>query len=140
MVEYLKFRYLTPREGTETRDSFILKHFNFRSDALFPARGRKQSGSFSCACCGACSDTSFPARGRKLLVCISIFVIVNRSDALLPVRGRKLLQYYLLQRINLLFRYLNPREGTEASKEHFNCDFLNVQIPHSPQGAKKAQP
>ena len=83
-------------------------------------------------------DTLFPERGRKPVPTGRQSHSANRSDTLLPERGRKPTFCHSYQLL-FLFRNLTPREGTEASKEYFDCNFLNVQIPHSSQGVKKAQ-
>ena len=58
-----KFRYLTPREGTETQ---LLSQYPFYSLS---------------------SDTFLPERGRKPDGLEHIVLVRNRSDTLLPVRG-----------------------------------------------------
>ena len=84
------FRYLTPREGTETVAPCQIQHTCLSSDTLLPVRGRKLR------------------RNQRL-----IRSWLNRSDTLLPVRGRKPAFSFLLS-IVFPFRYLTPREGTET--------------------------
>ena len=85
------------------------------------------------------SDTLFPERGRKPVPTGRQSHSANRSDTLLPERGRKPTFCHSYQLL-FLFRYLTPREGTKTAMTiSIQSDSLGVQIPHSPQGVKKAQ-
>ena len=110
------FRYLTPREGTETKLAIQHSDKLVGSDTLLPERGRKLQHRqvitvFRCIEFGYL----IPREGTET---VAVFYLVNdsvnRSDTLLPARGRK-------QQLICSFSYR-----------------LKVQIPYSPQGAKKA--
>lgn len=59
------FRYLTPREGTETNITDSVNSVATGLDALLPARGRKLTDADSESVEACRSDTLLPERGRK---------------------------------------------------------------------------
>ena len=84
------FRYLTPREGTETTILFLFADFRTVQIPYSP-RGDGNGSLLSCfGALSSSSDTLLPERGRK------------------PVRSKDSSK-------SVSFRYLTPREGTETS-------------------------
>ena len=57
-----------------------------------------------------------------------------RSDTLFPERGRKLEKLNVVTYIQVQFRYLIPREGTETRINQNKKVGIKVQIPYSPRG------
>ena len=108
-TRYRVFRYLTPREGTETFDTPIFLAISVLFRYLTPREG-----------------TETFIIPRKLYD--------SRSDTLLPVRGRKPI-FELHFDNGLRFRYLTPREGTETwCSPGVAYRNRTVQIPYSPRG------
>ena len=89
ILQKVLFRYLNPREGTETCQSFQLETWLFRSDTLIPVRGRKRNNEAVFILSIPSSDTLIPVRGRKRRLVRRLTDLIDRSDTLIPVRGRK---------------------------------------------------
>ena len=105
-----EFRYLNPREGTETRGYFLLFADILSSDTLIPERGRKQLPQSETMKPLSSFRYLNPREGTETLSPFRLVVITSRSDTLLPERGRKPGDVLLMA-----FKYL-------------------VQIPYSPRG------
>ena len=85
------FRYLTPREGTETVSHVLRK----------PKQLKR-------------SDTLLPARGRKHGVLQALLTETVLFRYLIPREGTETLRSSRFPSKRLLFRHLAPREGTET--------------------------
>ena len=81
------FRYLNPREGTETLTFGKVSNYWLSSDTLIPVRGRKRI-KYKFLFFHFGSDTLIPVRGRKHVLRLVVKHFM-RSDTLIPVRGRK---------------------------------------------------
>ena len=144
------FRYLTPREGTETASPSWLSKSIRMVHIPYSPRGDGNLALSECSCQCSHSNTLFPARGRKHPHIRSNDPKCVRSDTLLPARGRKLNCFFKFNCFHHLFRHLTPREGTktfspnmfnllispfrhltsregtETSKAYCDCGFFNI--------------
>ena len=112
-----KFRYLTPREGTETQQGQSYSTSSSRSDTLLPVRGRKRLWAIFVTIPPTCSDALLPARGRK-----PVEDSVNLGLDLVQIPfspwGDENLYGWCSSSGISSFRHLTPRERTETLDEH----------------------
>ena len=133
VTQDIEFRYLIPREGTETTLHRSKNERSHCSDTLFPERGRKLIYILSFPYQFS-SDTLFPERGRKQLGnCVFIFVSPFRY--LIPREGT---ETFLFSRVILLAILcsdtLFPERGRKRLRPISFLSRLTVQIPYSPRG------